>query len=456
MVLADLLLVTAGFFLAYFVRNNAESLAPLASYMWLLPLLLVGWGVALYYSGMYASFRLKKISEVLFIIYQSAYLSFLFFAGVCYILKLAHISRTFVFLAFIFIILFLAAEKLLIIYIFRQLRKKGLNYRYVLLIGTDERAQDLIHRIQDSRELGLNIIGMVTLNPQEVNQTIAGYPVLGTMDDIPKIYRANTIDQALFCVPYDQLGRIEQAIYYFETVGVNVHVAMDYFKGRFAYARTSSFFDTPFLTFESTREKIFSLLIKRFTDIFLSLAGLIILSPVYLISAALIKLTSPGPIFYVQERGSMNGRRFKLYKFRTMGADAEEHLVDLQARNEMNGPAFKLKDDPRVTRVGRILRKFSIDELPQLWNVLKGDMSLVGPRPPLLNEVNQYDDWQRRRLSMRPGITCLWQVNGRNKITDFDQWAKLDLDYIDHWSLWLDFKILLKTIPAVVFGIGAK
>jgi lipopolysaccharide/colanic/teichoic acid biosynthesis glycosyltransferase len=178
--------------------------------------------------------------------------------------------------------------------------------------------------------------------------------------------------------------------------------------------------------------------------------------PVFVIIAILIKISSGGPIFFKQLRCGLYGRKFVFYKFRTMIADAESKLKDLAKYNEMNGPVFKMTNDPRITRVGKWLRKFSIDELPQLWNVFKGDMSLVGPRPPLPSEVEQYDIWQRRRLSMRPGITCLWQARGRNKITDFTEWMRLDLEYIDTWSLLLDFKILIKTIPVVLFGTGAK
>jgi exopolysaccharide biosynthesis polyprenyl glycosylphosphotransferase len=187
----------------------------------------------------------------------------------------------------------------------------------------------------------------------------------------------------------------------------------------------------------------------------MSFLALVVLWPFLLIAAIAVKLTSKGPIFFRQTRSGVNGRKFVLYKFRTMVLGAEKKLKDLQAHNEMDGPVFKVKNDPRITPIGKFFRKFSIDELPQLWNVLKGEMSLVGPRPPIPDEVNQYDPWHRRRLSMRPGITCLWQVGGRNKIKKFDDWMKLDLEYIDNWSLALDFKILLKTIPAVLFSVGA-
>jgi exopolysaccharide biosynthesis polyprenyl glycosylphosphotransferase len=201
---------------------------------------------------------------------------------------------------------------------------------------------------------------------------------------------------------------------------------------------------------------VWQLLIKRGIDIAGALLGLAVLIPFGVLTAVLVKLTSPGPVFFRQTRSGLNGRTFTLLKYRTMYRDAEARLKELKDKNEMQGPVFKMENDPRVTPLGRLLRKFSIDEFPQLWNVLVGDMSLVGPRPPIPSEVDQYDPWHRRRLSMRPGITCIWQVRGRNKITDFDEWMRLDLEYIDTWSLWLDIEILMKTIPVVVFGVGAK
>ena len=180
------------------------------------------------------------------------------------------------------------------------------------------------------------------------------------------------------------------------------------------------------------------------------------LGPLVMLPVAIgIKLTSPGPILFRQKRSGLHGRLFTMYKFRSMVNDAEMLRAELEAFNEMTGPVFKMNQDPRVTPIGKFMRRTSIDEFPQLWNVLVGDMSLVGPRPPIPNEVDKYDPWHRRRLSMKPGLTCLWQISGRNKI-GFDQWMKLDLQYIDNWSLWLDFTILLRTIPVVLSGFGAR
>jgi exopolysaccharide biosynthesis polyprenyl glycosylphosphotransferase len=285
---------------------------------------------------------------------------------------------------------------------------------------------------------------------------VCGHPVVGTLDDIPDILINTAIDNVIFIVPRSALNDIEKQILCCETLGVTSHVAVDLFPMQFTQGRPETLLDMPIMTFESVSGQHQQLIIKRLLDIVLSGIGLLILSPVFLATALLVKFTSDGPVFFVQERCSLNGRRFKLFKFRTMVLDAEAKIAELMAFNQMEGPAFKMDNDPRITPVGKFLRKLSIDELPQLWNVFLGDMSLVGPRPPLPKEVQQYDFWQRRRLSMRPGITCLWQVGGRNTIKDFDEWAKLDLKYIDEWSLALDFKILFKTIPVVLIGSGAK
>ncbi|HOU36535.1 MAG TPA: sugar transferase, partial [Candidatus Omnitrophota bacterium] len=272
----------------------------------------------------------------------------------------------------------------------------------------------------------------------------------------PDIIHNQVIDEIIFVVPRSWLNKIEDIMYLCEAEGLRIHIAVDYFELKFSRGRLSELDRFPLLTFSSTPARLGSLVCKRIFDVLISAAILLLSLPLFVAVAILIKLTSDGPVFFKQKRVGLNGRIFRLYKFRTMVRDAELKLQELMPHNEMHGPVFKMSNDPRITPVGRVLRKFSIDELPQFWNVLTGTMSVVGPRPPLPSEVKQYDSWQRRRLSMRPGITCLWQVSGRNRIVDFAKWVKMDLDYIDEWSFWLDMKIFFKTIPVVIFGIGAK
>ncbi len=236
--------------------------------------------------------------------------------------------------------------------------------------------------------------------------------------------------------------------------GVQVRLNSDFLNGLANRIRVDHLHGLSIISFGMVPDNEWLLYTKRLIDITGSLVCLALLSPLFVVIALFIKLTSPGPAFYDWNVIGCNKKPFRSWKFRTMVADADEIKERLMGRNEMSGPVFKIKDDPRITRVGKFLRKYSLDELPQLWSVLKGDMSIVGPRPPLQSEVNRFASWHRRKLSVKPGMTCLWQVNGRNEIRSFDTWCKLDLEYIDNWSLWLDLKILLKTWAAVVRGTG--
>jgi len=456
MMVFDAIMVAIAAILAYFLINHKAMLYPPVYYLWLLPIVVLIWSCLLMYLGLYESFRTKSRKQVLVIIATAGLVGFIIFGNISFLCKLTYLCRGLMVSAFALATLMLSVEKIILVTILRRLRRKGFNFRNVLIVGTGQRACQLIEQINGHQELGLRIIGLVDDDERLHGKQILGHAVIGGLEDLSGILRSNPIDRVIFVVPRGWLSHIEKAVLYCETLGVTVSVAVDLFKTKFTFARDENFMGIPMISFESTSDKIGQLLVKRLFDIIATALGIIILSPVLLTVAVLVKLTSPGPIFFKQVRCSLNGRTFYLYKFRTMVVDAEAKLADLLKHNEMSGPAFKMANDPRVTPIGRFLRKTSLDELPQLWNVLKGEMSLVGPRPPIPQEVDQYDHWQRRRLSMRPGITCLWQVGGRNKITDFNEWSKLDLEYIDSWSLSLDFRILAKTVPVVLLGVGAK
>jgi exopolysaccharide biosynthesis polyprenyl glycosylphosphotransferase len=278
------------------------------------------------------------------------------------------------------------------------------------------------------------------------------YPVR-PLAELPELLRRQVIDEVLFAVPSEQLADLEETFLLCDEEGVRSRVAVDFFP----HVRSDVYLDrlgaAPMLTFAGAPHDEVRLLLKRLIDVVLAAASLAVVAPVMAVVAVLVKLTSPGPVLFRQERCGLNGRRFVLYKFRSMVADAEARKAGLAALNERE-LVFKIKNDPRLTGVGRWLRKFSIDEWPQLWNVLRGDMSLVGPRPAVPEEVEQYKRWQRRRLRMRPGLTCLWVVEGRDAV-GFERWMELDMEYIDNWSLALDWKIMLRTIPQVVIGKGA-
>jgi exopolysaccharide biosynthesis polyprenyl glycosylphosphotransferase len=264
------------------------------------------------------------------------------------------------------------------------------------------------------------------------------------------------VDEVIFAIPTKDFEDVREMMDICEVEGVKTRIISDFFSGLVFKAEADVIHGIPIITYSPAPRKEGQLLVKRVLDIGFSFTALVLLSPLFAVVAVAIKLTSPGPVFYSWKVVGLNKRPFAGYKFRTMVVNADKMKEMLLDKNEMNGPVFKLRQDPRVTRVGRFLRKYSLDELPQLWSVLKGDMSLVGPHPPLETELCGFQDWHWRKLSVKPGVTCLWQVSGRNEIREFDDWVKMDLDYIDNWSLSLDLKILLKTIPAVLSAKGAS
>jgi exopolysaccharide biosynthesis polyprenyl glycosylphosphotransferase len=274
------------------------------------------------------------------------------------------------------------------------------------------------------------------------------------MGELPSILRKNVVDEIIFAVDSESLGELEEAFLLCDEEGVRTRVAVDFFPHVNSTVSLDRFGHTPLLTFSAAPDDEIRLLVKRLTDVAIAAAGLVVLAPFMAVIAVVIRLTSPGPAVFKQVRCGLNGRRFLFYKFRSMCLNAEQMKGSL-SHLSMRQTAFKIADDPRLTAMGKYLRKFSIDEWPQLWNVLRGDMSLVGPRPAVPGEVEQYQRWQRRRLRMRPGLTCLWAISGRDNV-DFETWMKMDMQYIDNWSLALDWKILLRTIPRVLTGHGAS
>jgi exopolysaccharide biosynthesis polyprenyl glycosylphosphotransferase len=327
----------------------------------------------------------------------------------------------------------------------------------MLIVGTNPRAIQFAREIETKPELGYQIIGFVDDDyPENGEFKKSGYALLSNFNDFQSFLRNHVVDEVVISLPikslYDQASRIVTLC---EEQGIIVRFLSDIFNLKLGQAKVDQFEDDSMITVTTGAMKGVPILVKRAMDLIASLILLTILAPFFFLIALLIKLTSPGTAFFVQERIGLNKRRFCLYKFRTMVPGGEENLAELEDLNEVSGPVFKIKNDPRTTWIGKFLRKTSVDELPQLINVLKGDMSLVGPRPLPVRDYEGFDeDWHRRRFSVRPGITCLWQINGRSNIP-FKDWMRLDMEYIDKWSLGLDFKILARTIPAVLKGAGA-
>lgn len=335
-------------------------------------------------------------------------------------------------------------------------RRSDSRSSHLVIVGTNPRAVELAKRIESNPDLDYRVVGFVDEHwSGDSAFQKSGYRVLSNFAGFQDLLKDHVVDEVLICTPvksfYDQASWILEKC---EEQGITVRFVSNMFKPNIGQSRVERLEDEIVVTIDTGSMFGPTVLIKRAFDIITSLVLLILLSPVFAVVSLAIWLTSPGPIFFVQERVGLNKRRFRLCKFRTMVPDAEARIAELESRNEVSGPAFKIKKDPRITPIGTFLRKTSLDELPQLINVLRGDMSLVGPRPLPVRDYRGFtEDWHRRRFSVRPGITCLWQVGGRNSIT-FDRWMELDMQYIDQWSLLLDFKILLKTIPAVLKGSG--
>jgi len=337
-------------------------------------------------------------------------------------------------------------------------RRSGYNRRYLLVVGASERSEEVVSRIARRPELGYNLVGFVAESEeskQEWELKPGHAPVMGVIDDLKCILERERVDEMLVCLSGDvKFLTMAGIIAHARDLGIVLRILPDAAENAVLRKLHVEEFENEFVLTLFREQLLLQLLIKRGVDVFAAGAALLLLSPLLTVVAVLIKLTSPGPALFAQDRVGMNQRRFRLYKFRSMVVDADERKKDLAHLNEKDGPAFKILNDPRITKLGRFLRKTSIDELPQLFNVLRGEMSLVGPRPPLPDEVSRYDWLFRRRLSVKPGITCVWQVSGRSSTT-FDEWMKMDKHYVENWCLWLDFKILLKTIPAVLFCKGA-
>jgi len=326
---------------------------------------------------------------------------------------------------------------------------------FIMVVGLGERARKLGTELERSAQYGILLLGFLAETPTEVETVRLGsdyrvFPIAG----LRQMLRQQVIDEIVFAVGSERLAELEEVFLLCDEEGVRTRVAVDFFPHVNSKVHLDALGSTPLLTFSAAPHDEIRLLLKRIMDLALAAAAIVVLLPFMVIIALLVRATSRGPAIFRQERCGLNGRRFTFYKFRSMCDNAEE-LKPALAHLSQRTTAVKIPNDPRLTPLGRYLRKFSIDEWPQLWNILRGDMSLVGPRPAVPDEVEKYMQWQRRRLRMRPGLTCLWALAGRDKL-DFDTWMRMDMQYIDNWSLGLDWKILLLTIPRVLTGNGAS
>jgi exopolysaccharide biosynthesis polyprenyl glycosylphosphotransferase len=374
-----------------------------------------------------------------------------------FLLHQDNVSRLFLGLLFVAQPAVTLAGRAVLRYWFDSLRRQGRNTNYMLIAGTGKLAQSFADSVERHPALGMRVIGHLTV-PESANGSVEGSnqvsrPILGTIEQIGEIFRSRVVDEVAVCLPPASAQFLEPIIALAADEGKTVRVPRDPTEEVLSFAVQEEFegFIVRSVVHDSQRDA--ELVVKRLVDIFGATVGLLILSPLLLITALVISVRDGAPILFRQTRIGRHGRPFTIYKFRTMVRDAEQHHEEVVGHANANGSAFRVRQDPRVTDLGRFLRRSSIDELPQLLNVLRGDMSLVGPRPPLTREVEGYDIWHRRRLSMRPGMTGLWQIEARLD-HPFDEVAELDLKYIDQWSLWNDLRILLRTVPAVLLARG--
>jgi exopolysaccharide biosynthesis polyprenyl glycosylphosphotransferase len=461
--------LAACFYLSYcalplyrpYLRHDPTRLAPFSQFAWMLLIILPLWYGPFARAGLLAARRVslgaafnKTLRATLL---GLAALALLFFA-----FKIAGTSRLLIFGFSLLAVPATLGVRYGLLEWFRASRAHIYNVVRIAVIGTRERAREFIRAARANESCDYQLVGCFDPQPETAAMEIEGAPLLGSTEGLDSYLFLHPVDLVVVAMPADRVPDCREHIEAALELGLRVAVLPDFYLPRLGVVHSSrdlrleavagcpavalSDLDRP----ESYRAA------KRILDVIVSAALLVLLSPMLLAIAALIRITSPnGPVFYRWRVLGINRKPFTGYKFRTMVANADELKPGVLAQNEMQGPAFKLRNDPRITPIGRILRKYSLDELPQLWSVFKGDMSLVGPRPSFAEEAQHYEFWQRRKLSIKPGITCLWQVNGRSEIHSFEQWARLDLEYIARASMWLDCKILLKTIPAVLRGRGA-
>jgi exopolysaccharide biosynthesis polyprenyl glycosylphosphotransferase len=442
--LLDLLLTAASFYLAFRLRQvvsyagylQGYTVLPLVEYLWLLGIMLPVWAVLLPAFGVYSDLTAPPLAQAIRLT-KAIFVAWLMVLALQFFITDSVFDRhRFIAVSAVGInYVFLVANRFVV---FERLKKHGaLDIRHVAVVGAGEDAEGIAAKINQHGDWGFKLLGVFA--PSGVRRLLEG----------------GGVDEVIVVADKQSLSDFSDTFLLCEEMGVTARIVLNFFPHSFARTELTEFDGLPLLSFSTTPTNEALMFVRRIMDIVIVVLLGIPALLVVMISALAIKLTSPGPILFRQERCGLNGRVFTMYKLRSMINNAEQSRFEFEALNEMDGPVFKSSRDPRRTPVGKILRKFSLDELPQLFNVLRGDMSLVGPRPPLPQEVARYERWQRRRLSMKPGITCLWQISGRNEI-NFQDWMKLDLTYIDNWSLLLDLKILLKTVPVVLLGKGAR
>lgn len=456
-ILIDMAIIIVSFRCSYAVASKFLRLGAIDDYLLILVLfLLIGLYLFRHY-GVYSSLRTRSLFDVLGSLLKAHVIGAILVAAGIYLYQQHGLSRGFFILFLSYSYVLLALEKLALKILLGIIRKKGYNFRNILIVGTGEKSEQFAKYVFSKVSWGMRVVGFLTEPDDAPRESFLGYKVLGRLQDLVKVCRTHTVDEVIFCISKDNVADIESYLRDMEELGITVRMTLNFHKQR----RTKHEVvllenEIPVMTFYRQAFDPDKLFLKRCLDIAGAVVGLALTAVLFPFVALAIMIDSPGPVFFGQKRVGENGRTFTCWKFRSMTEDAEVLKEGLLAMNEVNGAMFKIKNDPRMTRVGKFLRKSSLDELPQFWNVLKGEMSLVGTRPPTTEEVKTYENWHRRRICIRPGMTGLWQVSGRNEIKDFDEIVKLDLTYVDNWTLMFDIKLILKTFMVIFTGSGSR
>lgn len=443
----DVFITVVLFFLVHFFINIfflnhsfSLSLSRFTRIPWLIPMIIFLWSILLNSFYSYPKAETLSIKQLILPIFKTILIGGSILALLLYLTR-SHIQSRLIFLLFISLNFITLVISRILLLIFRR----KLYQVSILLIEDSEHNRKFERYIRHNKNLGLKLNKIIQL--QEKNNLLK---------EIKKISETLKFDWVIFSIDFCKKNLVENSIYFLEEIGIPVSIIIEpFFKPEISWFKLEEYINQPMFTFYTTTGRVWGLIIKNFIDKILSIISILSLSPFLLLISVIIKSTSKGSVLFKQERCGLNGKVFKMFKFRTMNEGSEKDKKKYLKKNIIIGNAFKIKNDPRVTKFGKFLRRWSLDELPQLFNILKGDMSFVGPRPPTPEEVNNYQNWQRRKLSMKPGLTCYWQIEGRNTIKDFNQWIKLDLKYIDNWSLFIDLRILLITIPVIINGQGA-
>lgn len=449
--LMDACLFALAFWIAYLLRSSPgiielfhlDEVSPFEAYVWLYLILIPAAPLLLEAQGFYSRPMLCTRRTTAWLLFKGCLFTTL---GLILTLFLFHsgIARLVPVLFGVISFLLLFAKEEALRQAFRSELAQAQYRRRFLLIGSGEETANMRWELRTKSLEAMDVVAELDLNSTSIE---------GMVD----LLHEHSVNGVIISAKRSFFDQVEAAVRACELEGIEVWLMADFFKTQISRTSFDDFHGHAIMVFRAVPEASWESVAKHLLDFFGAAALLVLLTPLLLVVAALVKLTSPGPIFFRQQRSGLNGKPFTLYKFRTMVTNAEQLKHELAAMNEMTGPVFKLMNDPRITPVGRLLRKFSVDEFPQFLNVVRGEMSLVGPRPLPVDEVKRFNDpAHRRRLSVKPGLTCLWQVSGRNQVKDFRDWVRLDLEYIDNWSLWLDLKIICRTLPVVLTGVGAS